>query len=789
MPKPPAANPSPKSEQLCEWTGIAVVLASAFAWISLLTHDPGDWGGMVGPPNAEIANAGSKAGAALAWWMYLHFGIASWLIAAIGGLCGGAMFLRRKTSDPFFKFFGAAIVVLSAAALASLAVPAVGPDSRWHNTMTSLGGLYGEALARVLRDNLGTAGAVLAIAFALASSALIATDWLLLSFFRKSQTALEGSFDATWGKVSWRAWFAAARERVAGWIRRGPARTAAADPAPALRKLLKPVMGEVVRDEEPVKGEPVVDGPMPAPAPVLRLVPKDEPKPEPKAEKKKEVIHKPNPELPPLSLLEDVEIEPIEIDHEGRVEALQKALLDFEVQARVVAYEAGPVVTLYELELGPGTRVGKIIGLAPDLSIHLAVPTLRIVYPLPGKTTIGIEVPNPRSAPVRLKNLITQTEEVWRKHHLPLFFGQGATGKPVVCDLQEMPHLLVAGTTGSGKSVCLTTMIASMLFTRTSEDLKLILVDPKQVELAAFKGIPHMLAPVVTDMRRAPVVLDWMVRQMEERYSLFAQVGVKKIEQFNKLGEKAILEKLTVEGEEPPDVPTHLPYIVVVIDELADLMMVSAKEVEAAITRLSQKSRAVGIHMVLATQRPSVDVITGLIKSNMPSRISFKVAAMVDSRTILDQPGAERLLGKGDMLLMMNGSQQLQRGQCTYVSDDEARAVVGWLQEKGGAPTFDAELTEIAESSGGGDGGGDSGERDEFFEKAAEIIIGEQRGSVSLLQRKLEIGFSRAGKLMDQLEKAGIVGPQVGAKAREVRMTLAAWQARHVPEAEQAAAG
>jgi S-DNA-T family DNA segregation ATPase FtsK/SpoIIIE len=792
MPKP-ETQPTTKSEQLCEWIGIAAVLASAYLWVSLLTHDPADWGGMVWPPNTEISNSGSRAGAALSWFLFLHFGLGAYAIAAAASGWGAALFLRRKTSDPFFKFFGAAVVVMSLSTLASIAVPVVAAGSRWHNTATSLGGLYGEACARLLSSNLGTAGAVLAVLFALATSALIATDWLLLSMFMKGRTALEGSFDATWGKVGWSAFFARIRAAVGAFWRKPEAAVAAAKPVP---RPAAAVVGEVVNEAQ----KPAM-APMAAMAGVLAsaqhppvLAPRAEskpepeakpaPRPEPKAERSK-IVTKPNPELPPLDLLDLVEIEEAQIDHEGRVVLLQSALESFEVQARVIGYEAGPVVTCYEIELSPGTRVNKLLALGSDLQLLLAVPSIRIVYPLPGKPTIGIEVPNPRSTPVRLRNLIGATEDVWRRNHLPLFFGEGATGKPVIHDLQEMPHLLVAGTTGSGKSVCLTTMILSLLLTRSSEDLKLILVDPKMVELSGFKDIPHLMSPVVTDMRRAPVVLDWCVREMESRYQLFAGVGVKKIEQFNALGEKKILEKFAIEGEEPPDVPTHVPYIVVIIDELADLMMVSAKEVEAAITRLSQKSRAVGIHLVLATQRPSVDVITGLIKSNMPSRIAFKVAASVDSRTILDQQGAEKLLGKGDMLLMINGNMQLQRGQCTWVSEEESRNVIAWLKEKGGAPVFDPELTEINEAPVGGDDSEGGGCDDPLFDKAAEITIGEQRGSVSLLQRKLEIGFSRAGKLMDALEKAGIVGPQVGSKPREVRMTIAAWQARHVSAAEQ----
>ncbi|NUN49980.1 MAG: DNA translocase FtsK [Candidatus Brocadiae bacterium] len=790
-----AAVPSTKAEQVGEWAGIAIVLASAFAWIALVTHDPGDWGGMIWPQNTELMNKGSRAGAALSWFLFLHFGIGAFFIATVGGLWGGALFLRKAISAPFFKLFGAATAVMSACALASIAVPGIDRASRWHNSMTSLGGLYGEAAARMLKDHMGTPGAVMAVLFALATSTMIATDWLFLTMFVRGQKALEGSFDSTWGKVSW----AGAFRRLLALIPRraeGPAAPASvpAPAVPAMRREVKPVVGEVVKDE-PVMGE-TADVPVPVAAkPELKIVEAPASAPAaasvavaPKVEKKKEVIHKPNPELPPLTLLDEVEIEESTIDHDARMAALSRALEAFEVQAKVIAFEAGPVVTMYELELAPGTRIMKIQQLAPDLGINLGVPNLRVVAPLPGRTTIGIEVPNPKAAQVRLRNLITQTEDVWRKLHLPLFLGMGATGRPVVHDLQEMPHLLVAGTTGSGKSVCLTTMIMSLLLTRTANDLKLIMIDPKQVEMAAFKDMPHLMSPVVTDMRNAPRVLEWVVRQMEERYTLFASVGVKKIEQFNGLGAEKVLAKLTIEGEEPPDVPTHLPYIVVVIDELADLMMVSAKEVEAMIQRLSQKSRAVGIHLVLATQRPSVDVITGLIKSNMPSRIAFKVAANIDSRTILDQPAAEKLLGKGDMLLMVNGSMQLQRGQCTWVTDDEGRAVISWLKEKGGVPEFDAELTQISEASSGGEDGEGGACDDELFEKAAEVIIGEQRGSVSLLQRKLEIGFSRAGKLMDALEKAGIVGPQVGAKAREVRLTIDAWRARHVPEAEQTSA-
>lgn len=461
------------------------------------------------------------------------------------------------------------------------------------------------------------------------------------------------------------------------------------------------------------------------------------------------------PSLPPTDLLEDVPAEKPELDHERRMVALQKALEAFEVAARVVSYESGPLVTMYELELSPGTRVAPIIGLAPDLAISLAVPTIRVVYPLPGKATIGIEVPNPRSMPVRMRPLITSTEDSWRKMQLPLFLGQGATGRPILLDLQDLSHLLVAGTTGSGKSVCLTTLIMSMLLRRTPDELKLIFVDAKQMELSAFEDVPHLMAPLVADAKRAPAVLAWLIRLMEERHRMFEAVGVRTIEQFNALGKKKTPGEPTVQGRKAPDVPTHLPHIVVVVDELADLMFVSATQMEDAIVRLAKRSGAVGIHLVLATQRPSVDVLTGLIKSHMPNRISFKVSAMVDSRTILEQPGAEKLLGKGDMLLMTRKSMQLERGQCTWVTQDEYRRVVAWFLEKGGAATFEAELAQLARSAGGEGVSCD----DPLFERAAEIVIRARRGSASLLQRKLMIGIGRTIKLMDALEKAGIVGP------------------------------
>ncbi len=480
-------------------------------------------------------------------------------------------------------------------------------------------------------------------------------------------------------------------------------------------------------------------------------------------------------QLPPMALLEDPVPTPLptlERDIEQRIKCIEATLECFSVPARVVHVDRGPSITMYELELAPGIRVNKIIGMSDDLAIALKVPNVRIVAPIPGKSSIGIEVPNALKEAVRLKELVLGQDSHWKNFALPLFLGKDVSGMHVVRNLEEMPHLLVAGTTGSGKSVCLNTIILSLLLTRTPEDLKLILVDPKMVELSMFKDMPHLLSPVVTDMKRAPVVLDWVVRCMEERYDLMARAGVKKISTFNSLGEAKIRERLGVEPD--VEVPTFLPRIVVVIDELADLMMVASKEVEFAITRLAQKSRAVGIHLVLATQRPSVDVITGLIKSNMPARIAFKVASGIDSRTILDQNGAERLLGKGDMLLSVPGSMELLRTQCTYVGDNEISEVVQYLKEQG-TPVFDQDLVEVAEGEQI-----TSGDQDELYAEAVKVVVETGRGSTSLLQRKLEIGYTRAARLIDFMAKDGIVGAYKGSKAREVLMTPDMFRARFV---------
>ncbi len=487
---------------------------------------------------------------------------------------------------------------------------------------------------------------------------------------------------------------------------------------------------------------------------------------------KKEYAYK----LPPLDLLEKPVFKEYADDWDQitqRAHVLKNTLEQFNVKSEVVEIERGPVITMYELELAPGTKVGKVVGLSDDLAIALKAPSVRVVAPLLGKSSIGIEVPNIQRKMVMFRELLEASEEVRRKMAIPLLIGKDVAGNPVISDLASMPHLLIAGTTGSGKSVCLNSVILSILFLRHPNDVQLLLVDPKMVEFSLFREIPHLISPVVTDMKKAAAVLEWAVNKMEERYALLASVGVKHINGYNRLGMTEIRKRLNPEGDANlEDVPFHLPHIVIVVDELADLMMVASKEVEASVIRLSQKSRAVGIHLILATQRPSVDVITGLIKSNLPSRISFYVASKVDSRTILDQNGAEKLLGSGDMLFLPPGTSKLVRVQGAYVSDEEVKNAVEYLR-KCAAPQFSPEL-----KCWKGASDKENSAKDNLYNEAVRIILETQRGSVSLLQRRLEIGYSRAAKLIDLMAEDGIVGEYKGSQAREVFLTLEEWDAQ-----------
>jgi S-DNA-T family DNA segregation ATPase FtsK/SpoIIIE len=494
-------------------------------------------------------------------------------------------------------------------------------------------------------------------------------------------------------------------------------------------------------------------------------------------------------EFPPLALLKE-QVKPAagnsEEEHGRNAENLLRILAEFGVEVTLGEIHVGPVITRYELVPAAGVRVEKIAGLDKNIALGMRAQSVRILAPIPGKAAVGVEVPNQTPTPVGLREILESEDWASFKGELPIALGRDVSGKPLISDLTKMPHLLIAGATGSGKSVCLNAIISSILYSKKPEHLRLLMVDPKIVELKIFNSLPHMLIPVVTETKKVPAALKWLLREMEQRYQIFAKVGVRNISSFN--SRKTIAqpaassadEQQQLTGVTPDDieVPTGpLPYIIAIVDELADLMATSPAEVESSIARLAQLARAAGIHIIIATQRPSVNVITGIIKANLPSRIAFQVASQVDSRTIIDTKGADTLIGRGDMLFSPPGSSRLVRAQGAYVSDDEISSIVEFMK-KNGPPQYKQEVQiEIdrdpeADEEGADLADGDLGNDDELFKQALDVLKTTRRASTSMLQRRLRIGYNRAARIMEMMEEKGIVGPENGSSPREILADL-----------------
>ena len=550
-----------------------------------------------------------------------------------------------------------------------------------------------------------------------------------------------------------------------------------------------PEVEEPAAEEMPVEEvQPVVEE-MPAETPAPEPAKPETTKPETtkpettKPEVQKEAVQQPAPApaepaekpyvFPPINLLgrdpgNTAGSGILEQQKNGR--KLEMTLKSFGVEARVINVSAGPTVTRYEVSPSQGVKVSKIVNLADDIALNLAASGIRIEAPIPGKAAVGIEVPNKETKSVYLRTVLES--DAFRKHPSKLAFalGEDITGNPIVTDIAKMPHLLIAGATGSGKSVCINTLITSILYKADPKEVKLLLVDPKVVELSVYNGIPHLLIPVVTDPKKASAALNWAVREMLERYNDFAACGVRDIKGFNAM------------KEEKGEPEAKMPQIVIIIDELADLMMAAPGEVEDSICRLAQMARAAGMHLIIATQRPSVDVITGVIKANIPSRLAFAVSSGIDSRTILDMVGAEKLLGKGDMLFYPSGQSKPSRIQGAFVTDKEVEQIVDFLR-KSSRPGYTQEMvdqiTAVAKTAGG-----PSEETDEFFEQAVDLILEKEKASVSMLQRQFRIGYNRAARLMDELERRGMVGPEEGSKPRKVLITRAQWEEMQSPTEE-----
>jgi len=495
-------------------------------------------------------------------------------------------------------------------------------------------------------------------------------------------------------------------------------------------------------------------------------------------------------EFPPIKLLaeraKDTGSSNVD-EHRQNAENLLRILSEFGVEVTLGEIHVGPVITRYEVVPAAGVRVEKISGLDKNIALGMRAQSVRILAPIPGKAAVGVEVPNQHAAPVGMRDILESEDwgHALAKAEIPVALGKDVSGKPIVSDLTKMPHLLIAGATGSGKSVCINSIIASILYSKSPRDLRLLMVDPKIVELKIFNTLPHMLIPVVTEPKKVPAALKWLLKEMEQRYQVFAKCGVRNITGFNNRKKEPPID--TPPTEQQPElagvaddipIPDRLPYIVAIIDELADLMMVAPADIETNIARLAQLARAAGIHLIIATQRPSVNVITGVIKANLPSRIAFQVASQVDSRTILDGKGADTLIGRGDMLFAPPGTSRLVRAQGAFVSDDEVSSIVEFLK-RNGPPIYAKEVQEQidrdpdAEADGGeGDADGDLGDDEDLYQQALDVLKSTRRASTSMIQRRLRIGYNRAARIMDLMEQKGVVGPENGSSPREILVDL-----------------
>lgn len=761
-----------KPSPVPRWRLDAVALTLLAAGVALAVA-VGSGRPFTGGPNL-LGSAGEKVAAFVIdplGWAAVVF-LAGWFAVV------GLLVVNRSWPRVAVRVIGWAVLTATAAVVADWVgakLPAAAVAGR--------GGSIGAFLAFHLDDTLDATTQQAALGVAAFLGLLLTADWLVVGFFRLVGAVLRRVWKAAvWGNEK----VAAGSDTVltglgaaAHAVGKGAAGVAKAAKAaaPAKKPAATTNVPEPVAEELPdlrLEDIPIHSHTDATASGLLRAVPPPEDDP---AEY----------ELPQLSLLNDPDPFPVE-DHEQKLRdmaaLLEKTCLDFGITIKVVGIHTGPVITQYEVALETGLRLNKVTNLADDLALNLKVASVRVVAPLPGRNTVGVEVPNEIRQTVHLKELITATAAAPKvaKYKLPIFLGKDVEGRPLAYDLATMPHLLIAGRTGTGKSVCLNTIILSLLFTRRPDECRMILIDPKKVELSEYGVIPHLMHPVVKDDKKADAILAWAVEKMEERYEWLHRARVRNIATYNELPFEEIVRRVNPDSEEERrNIPRKMPYIVIVIDEVGDLIMKMKKEIESNIILLAQKSRAAGIHLILATQKPTVDVVTGLIKSNLPARICFQVASRSDSAVVLDEKGAERLLGQGDMLFLQPGTSSIIRAQGAYVEDREIERVVNALATD--SPNYDTELLNLKtrDQQEGGDGGGLGDklrERDPLYEQAVEIVIREQRGSTSLLQRALGIGYGKASRFIDYMAEDGLVGGYNGSNARQVLVTLDEWDAR-----------
>ncbi len=740
-----------KAEHVNEIWGIIILAFSLILLASFVSFNPQDMSWYTSRPNLHPQNWIGPFGAYVAGTFFFLLGASTYFLVPIGFFWSWNKFTSREIRFSFVKFFFLIILFVVASSLLTL----IGAQADGQRFLR--GGLVGVAFSGYLQSYLSPLGAFIVL-FALGALSLIMTCEFLVSPFFIWLFHLVGS--GTRGVLT------KAKDLPKMATSFKPAAT-----KPNFRDRKLPLN----EDEEEDAGEEKISAvktqkearPLLMPAipkseakpqvPNIHIVtPKETPKP---LEQKPKTVGEYH--LPSLDLLNDPPVlssSKIQEDLKNGAKILEETLTDFGVLVKVADVERGPVITRYELQPAPGVKVGSIITLSDDIALAMRAAAVRIVAPIPGKNRVGIEVPNGSTASVYLKDVLEQSEFRSSSSKLMLAIGKDISGKPIIADLAEMPHLLIAGTTGSGKTVCLNSLMTSILFNASPSEVKLILVDPKMVEMASYNDLPHLICPVVTDAKKATAAFNWVVGEMEMRYRTFNKEQVRNIKGYHAKGRP-------------------MPYIVIVVDELADLMQVAAKSIEGSIARIAQLARAAGIHLILATQRPSVNVITGVIKANFPSRISFKVASQIDSRTVLDVKGAEGLLGKGDLLFMRPGDAKPVRGQCCYVSDEEINRVIEHIKKQA-TPEYNESVLKPQAASASGNGANE----DEMYDEAVRVVVETNQASVSVLQRRLRLGYSRAARLIDIMEQNGIVGPYAGSKARDILVDREKWLVENIEQ-------
>lgn len=707
-----------KEERINEIWAILLLAIGIIVFISLVSFHQEDLPIYASETNLRIKNFAGIAGAYFAGILIFTLGKASFVIPILLLIWAVGRFLGRIPQKFYIKLLGTAVLIIAVSSFLSVI-------DRYDSVIRfSSGGITGLGFSSLLIKYFGLLGSYIIIVSLLVLSLLLSTEFLLFPFLSALYKRLKLLFSGI--------------KSILKALRPTFARRKRVIPKPELKIKEEPVQKFEVPTRPPT---PIIAKKGP-PIKVTTKIKEDleEEEPAKRIERRGYV-------LPSLELLDSpppIEERKLKEDLETNSKILEETLGDFGVEAKVVKIEKGPVITRYELEPAPGIKISRISSLSDNIALAMKAVSVRVVAPIPGKGTIGVEVPNPKSTLVYLKEVLESKEFQDAHTKLTIALGKDISGHPVIADLSDMPHLLIAGATGSGKTVCVNSLVASLIFNSTPDEIKFLMVDPKMVELSIFNDIPHLLCPVVTEPKKVSAALNWIVNEMENRYKLFAETGSRNIEVYN---------------QKQKD---KMPYIIVIIDELADLMAIAQQDIENAITRLAQLSRAVGIHMILATQRPSVDVITGVIKANFPARISFKVASKVDSRTVLDMNGADKLLGKGDMLFIEPGASKPIRAQGSLVSDQEIERVVNYTKEQR-RPEYDIDLLKEQKQARF-----KTFEKDEVYEEAVRLVIQTRQASVSMLQRRLGLGYTRAARLIDMMEDEGIVGPYAGSKPREI---------------------